>query len=83
VSEVGNNEVPYPYAVDDAGRVYLLVDLDKVVLLRCVPPEEDPYDWYYEYIITPSKVSKETRAAFMKRFVRKIKATVVVERYES
>ena len=79
VSEVGNNEVPYPYAVDEAGRVYLLVDLDKVVLLRRVPPDEDPYDWYYEHIITPSKLSEETRAQFMKRFVRKLKTKIVVE----
>lgn len=26
VSEVGNNDVPYPYAVDERGRFYLMVE---------------------------------------------------------
>jgi hypothetical protein len=42
VSEVGNNCVPYPYAVDVSGRCYLLIE---DVVLDEAP--EDPYDVYY------------------------------------
>lgn len=50
-SPVGNNDVPYPWAVDRAGNVYLM--LDKVVMLAsaerdaaCKAPN-DPYTCYY------------------------------------
>ena len=46
VSPVGNNDVPYPYAVDEEGRIYLLIEGATVV---DVPPEyqSNPYDFYY------------------------------------
>jgi len=45
-SPVGNNDVPYPYAVDVDGVHYLLIE-DAVV--RDVPPgTDDPYRYYYD-----------------------------------
>ena len=49
VSPVGNNDVPYPYAIDIDGNIYLLIE--SVVLLKgnkvAEEDEEDPYSYYY------------------------------------
>ena len=45
VSPVGNNDVPYPYAIDVDGNIYLLIE--DVVLLKGGCGEEDPYSYYY------------------------------------
>lgn len=44
VSPVGGSDVPYPYAVDQAGRTYLMVES---VVLENVPDNTDPYHNYY------------------------------------
>lgn len=46
VSEVGNNDVPHPYAVDERGRFYLMVE--NVVLSKLYPSETDPYGAFYQ-----------------------------------
>jgi len=45
VSEVGNNDVPYPYAVDTENNYYLMIEEIKL----SVPDEyyTDPYTYYY------------------------------------
>ena len=58
VSPVGNNDVPYPYAVDEHNNIYLLIE--DVILLsapdRTVTPEFDPYRYYYDHaLITTNK----------------------------
>lgn len=47
VSPVGNNDVPYPHAIDIDGNIYLLIE--DVVLLKKVNADakEDPYVYYY------------------------------------
>jgi hypothetical protein len=50
VSPVGNSGVPYPYATDRSGAVYLLTE--NVVLTSC--DDDDPYDYYDRIsLITP------------------------------
>jgi len=46
VSEVGNNDVPYPYAIDSKGRYYLMIE---DIILEKITDEfkDDPYDRYY------------------------------------
>lgn len=44
-SEIGNNDVPYPFAIDDKNNFYLMIE--KVVLTKCL--DESPYDWYYAH----------------------------------
>jgi hypothetical protein len=46
VSHVGNNDVPYPYAIDCQGRYYLMIE---DVVLGNVPElyQDDPYCYYY------------------------------------
>lgn len=52
VSEVGNNDVSYPYAVDQTKHYYLLIE--DVILCKVPPRTEDVYGWYYENnILTP------------------------------
>ena len=43
-SPVGNNDVPYPYAIDNIGQVYLMIEN---VLLKHTP-NRNPYRHYYE-----------------------------------
>ena len=52
VSPVGNNDVPYPYAIDSDGNIYLLIE--DVVIINTDQFKElntskydDPYDYYY------------------------------------
>ncbi len=57
-SPIGNNDVPYPYAVDENNNIYLLIG--EVILLsapdRIITPEFDPYTYYYErYLITTDR----------------------------
>lgn len=44
-SPVGNNDVPYPYAVDTEGRHYLMIEN---VILDKVPSGQDPYRFFYD-----------------------------------
>lgn len=50
VSPVGNNDVPYPYCVDEAGNIYLITE--DVVLLntpnRVRAPGRDPSLYYFK-----------------------------------
>lgn len=51
-SPVGNNDVPYPYAVDKIGQVYLITEN---VILKNNPIIQNPYLYYNEhYHITPN-----------------------------
>jgi hypothetical protein len=51
VSPIGNNDVPYPYAIDSDGNIYLLIE--DVVLIntdqfkKLYTKYDDPYDYYY------------------------------------
>jgi hypothetical protein len=45
VSPVGNNDVPYPYAIDVEGNIYLL--MEHVVLKGGGGEDDDPYSYYY------------------------------------
>lgn len=59
VSPVGNNDVPYPYAIDNNGNIYLMAE--DVILINTdqmqqkIKEYDNPYDYYYEYkLITPN-----------------------------
>lgn len=47
-SAIGNNDISYPYAIDEKGSFYLF---NECVMIKSIPKEElnymDPYDWYY------------------------------------
>ena len=58
-SPVGNNDVPYPYAIDEFGNVFLLIEdivlIDTEQLREIIQNEKDPYNYYYSLsIITTS-----------------------------
>lgn len=46
-SPIGNSDVPYPYAVDEDGRYYLMI---ANVMIENIPRgyKKDPYHYYYE-----------------------------------
>ena len=46
MSEVGNNDVPYPYAVDSNNNYYLIIE---EVILKNIPKDfnDNPYYYYY------------------------------------
>jgi hypothetical protein len=47
-SPVGNNSVPYPYAIDEQGNYYFF-DMDKIIISNSEAEEyEDPNDYYIE-----------------------------------
>ena len=50
-SPVGNNDVPYPYAIDEFGNVFLLIEdivlIDNEQIREIIQNEKDPYDYYY------------------------------------
>lgn len=49
-SPVGNNDVPYPYAIDDENNIYLLIE--DVILIKpnldIIKDKNDPYSYYYK-----------------------------------
>ena len=57
-SPVGNNDVPYPYAIDMDGNYYLLIE--NVILRHTedlskkIQEYDNPYDYYYKYYIIVS-----------------------------
>lgn len=48
VSPVGQNDVPYPYAVDEEGVYYLMAEDVKIKLKKGALMMGDPYDLYYD-----------------------------------
>ncbi len=64
VSPVGNNDVPYPWAIDSAGNYYLLIE--DVILINSknttsqIENSNDPYDYYYrEHVIVAARFDDE------------------------
>lgn len=54
VSPVGNNDVPYPYAEDKDGNIYLLIEdvvikYNKIIKKQIEKNDNDPYRYYYDY----------------------------------
>ena len=47
LSEVGNNDVPYPYAIDRSGRFYLFAELVVIHAPQYLNPGDDPYGALY------------------------------------
>lgn len=57
VSPVGNNDVPYPYAIDSDGKYYLIIE---DVVVASVPKEfgGDPYNYYYNNILMTTDLAR-------------------------
>lgn len=45
ISPVGNNDVPYPYAIDQNARIYLMIENSTYIPTEPVTP--DPYRYFY------------------------------------
>jgi len=76
-SPVGNNDVPYPWAKDEEGNYYLI--LDEVVLMSKPnlstdiakqPHDNDPYSYYYNVarLITTDTSSNPHNESILKNF---------------
>jgi len=55
ISPVGNNDVPYPYAIDIYDKVYLILD-DVIIEWRNQVKYDDPYSYYYDNMTIESPV---------------------------
>jgi hypothetical protein len=71
-SPVGNNRVPYPYATDDRGMVYLMIE--NVIMSRPLETD-DPYEDYYNKrdilrIGHPSSRNSHNFAGITEYFIR-------------
>lgn len=54
VSPVGNSDVPYPYAFDNDGNCYLLIENVMIQNNEQLKEYDNPYDFYYDHnFITP------------------------------
>lgn len=62
-SPVGNNDVPYPYAIDRAGNVYLMIE--KVIFEH--QDDKDPYELYYRG--NPKPMSKKMKTSLIHKRV--------------
>lgn len=77
VSPVGNNDVPYPYAVDELNNYYLLIE--NVVMRDETRTLEDPYDVYYaKHLITADRGRVPPKDPEIKNF-KDIKEYVINE----
>lgn len=72
-SPVGNNDVPYPWAMDQYGNIYLLVE--DVVLLytdelkKLIKKYGDPYTYYYTtFLITPDRSYSKPKMPLIPNF---------------
>tara|TARA_Y100000768_G_scaffold375242_1_gene345853 strand:+ start:331 stop:1110 length:780 start_codon:yes stop_codon:yes gene_type:complete len=69
-SPVGNNDVPYPYAVDVDGRYYLMIEdviIHKITNIKKY--DNDPYDFYYKnYTLTDSQKPTTSNILNIKEF---------------
>ena len=66
VSEVGNNDVPYPYAVDDHGNHYIMGE--KVIITKPIPTD-DVITWYHKVItMSPEDRFDESTTDFLKLY---------------
>jgi len=63
-SPVGNNDVPYPYAVDTLNNYYLMIS-DIILLTPSLSQTQDPYDYYF----TNSLITRESFQNIKKFFI--------------
>lgn len=65
VSPVGNNDVPYPYAIDDKDNYYFLLETDNGILnIPDISHREEPYQFYYK-IIKDMCISENIKGIYM------------------
>jgi len=57
VSPIGNNDVPYPYAIDELGNYYLMIE-DVILLKPVLVDEKDPYWYYYNKTLMTSDLGR-------------------------
>lgn len=61
VSPVGNNDVPYPYAIDANDYYYLMIEKIKIK----VPEQyDDCYDYYYQASLMTPNIAFKTNPIF-------------------
>lgn len=58
VSPVGNNDVPYPYAVDSKNNYYLLVE-GMIINIPVLADMDDPYDYYYNADLITDDIGRD------------------------
>jgi len=73
VSPVGNNDVPYPYAIDENDNVYLIIEnvviKNNSIVKQQMCNYDNPYDYYYDYhLITKDSGTIPSKEPKIKNF---------------
>lgn len=71
-SPVGNNDVPYPYAIDSANNYYLMIE-DAILkstqeLQNFLSNDEDPYEYYYHASLITEDRGQGRKPLFQNNF---------------
>ena len=61
VSPVGNNDVPYPFAIDKNNNYYLLLENS---IIKDIPKNIDPYTYYYKKLTIAAAYPKQKQNNF-------------------
>jgi len=71
-SPVGNNDVPYPYAVDSANNYYLIIEdiiiKSNQVLEKYLAEDETPYDYYYNATLISDDIGCGSKPIYKNNF---------------
>jgi len=60
-SPVGNNDVPYPYAIDEIGKTYLMIEDVVLYNYKKNSVYDNPYDYYYHYNLITEDIGSVPR----------------------
>lgn len=59
ISPVGNNDVPYPFAIDDSNNIYLIsynvIIMHRGDIAKLLEKYDNPYDYYGDYALITSE----------------------------
>lgn len=72
ISPVGNNDVPYPFAIDSKGNYYLMAE-EVFMKKRKIPKHfDDPHLYFYAlHLITPDRAFRPPKQPLMKSDINK------------
>jgi hypothetical protein len=80
-SPIGNSDVPYPFAIDNNNRYYLISGLGENIVIRNIPAKykRDPYDYYHSFNLQFKRSIDQTKIHKKFRFTN-LKINIIEKR---